>query len=1079
MLDKKWFFISVFYSLWANLFAQTVTKIDTFYLIETQRVVELSEKFVIPSSMSITSGGDKIEPVSINRIESKITLPKDKVQNSVIIKYKYLKKGLPLQFGPRLKSLPILNDSSDQLLSNNLSEKKDLEKNKDFFSSGTIYRSLNISPLGSSNFTGGLQMQINGVINKNIKISGILSDQDLPFQPEGTTRELEELDKVSIIVQHENFRIGAGDILYKDPNNSINLKKKLTGLKNTFSTENFSGSSVYAGSRGTFYFLEIYGRDGDQGPYQLLNNIGNKEIVVLAGTEKVWANGKKLIRGESFDYTIDYSLGQVFFTPNLLIHNDVKLLFEYEYTDFNYEKSFTGGSIKTKNNKFGEIAFGIYKESELFQEDDLINDSNKSLLTDLDGKIKLSTVVENEFGDYLQQDTIYFYDPENKSQLSPRYSISFNYDPKGNYRRKISNNGRIYYEFIKDEEKLELNDYYSPWKDIFAPKNHQFGYLNGKYIFNKYIKVNAELRASKKNQNLLSNSLIKNGGSYLTKIEIDSIILFQNKIKLEFSEWNRGKNYFSLGRENNINQTRIWDLDSLITKDVIERSIKATLLNNDMGKTDVEFSSLKNSLLSFSTVKINTLFYTNRIKDSFINIIRTDKQVYNFHRLNSKFQINNKIISPYLTLLNEKKSFSNKFYQIGSGLNFRLKNSILETGIERKVDESFNQNRKFEKIAEDVIGSLKFYLKSKEGWKHDLVLKKRFKKRVNQPNLNYSLADYNMSFFNVNKVFNFKILGRKEESIKEEVAIIYDSIGVNLGQYRYDSIFNTYIPDPNGAFISYSIFTGKKQQNSNYQGMQDFTFDFSKIRNNPKVMFRINSRQSFSGSYEKINQIFDFDFYKKDILHSNFRVRAEATYTGKNSFLSWMEVLTNLNGSDPRGNQLNKKREYGIIYNKKLNQNISLKNDFKSTFNSIQTNIPKQINRILNGWWESFEIQIHKKNGLDFDLGFFSGYNNGTQAENNFTVYANGLSLTNKYLFKKTGMINSQLKIVNVYEKNRLPFIPPESVNGFALGKSFLFQSRIQYFITKSISSIITINTINDSRYSNFFTLKGELRAYF
>ena len=64
MLDKKWFFISVFYSLWANLFAQTVTKIDTFYLIETQRVVELSEKFVIPSSMSITSGGDIIEPVS-------------------------------------------------------------------------------------------------------------------------------------------------------------------------------------------------------------------------------------------------------------------------------------------------------------------------------------------------------------------------------------------------------------------------------------------------------------------------------------------------------------------------------------------------------------------------------------------------------------------------------------------------------------------------------------------------------------------------------------------------------------------------------------------------------------------------------------------------------------------------------------------------------------------------------------------------------------------------------------------------------------------------------------------------------
>ena len=78
---------------------------------------------------------------------------------------------------------------------------------------------------------------------------------------------------------------------------SINIQK-LIGLQSSLNIGNVKISSVYAGSKGIFRSLELYGRDGDQGPYQLISNDGSKDIVVLSGTENIWIDGK-LIRGEN------------------------------------------------------------------------------------------------------------------------------------------------------------------------------------------------------------------------------------------------------------------------------------------------------------------------------------------------------------------------------------------------------------------------------------------------------------------------------------------------------------------------------------------------------------------------------------------------------------------------------------------------------------------------------------------------------------------------------------------------------------------------------------------------------------
>ena len=109
-------------------------------------------------------------------------------------------------------------------------------------------------------------MELNGRILKNINISGILTDQNFPLQDEGNTQDLKDFDNVFLKVKHPNVEIDAGDINFTYYDEFTTVNRKLEGLKNEFQYKKWSGSSVYANSKGKFHFIQIKGRDGDQGP---------------------------------------------------------------------------------------------------------------------------------------------------------------------------------------------------------------------------------------------------------------------------------------------------------------------------------------------------------------------------------------------------------------------------------------------------------------------------------------------------------------------------------------------------------------------------------------------------------------------------------------------------------------------------------------------------------------------------------------------------------------------------------------------------------------------------------------------
>ena len=320
---------------------------------------------------------------------------------------------------------------------------------------GNLARGISFGNTQNVFVNSALNLQLEGKLAENINLTAAISDQNVPFQPEGNTQQLQQFDKIYITLTNPNWNLTAGDVVlrnkpdyflryYKniqgaaaeanfgppivglaglgasqgvsnavflngqpgqlpngayngpspttlnppaisqpqltDPNRQVPSgtslplplgdRAPLTGATTTSSAGVRKGvawrsSTAIAGgvAKGKFASIDVVPIENVQGPYRLSGPNGEPFIIVLANSEKVYLDGRLQSRGFDADYTINYNLAEVTFTPRHLITRNSRIKIDFEYSDLNYSRSLVAASHYQQIGRLS-VHGNFYQESD-------------------------------------------------------------------------------------------------------------------------------------------------------------------------------------------------------------------------------------------------------------------------------------------------------------------------------------------------------------------------------------------------------------------------------------------------------------------------------------------------------------------------------------------------------------------------------------------------------------------------------------------------------------------------------------------------------------------------------------------
>ncbi len=376
-------------------------------------------------------------------------------------------------------------------------------------------------------------LQLSGMIARDLEVVAAITDNNVPFQPEGNTQQVQEFDKIFIQLKRKQHAVTVGDFdLYNNGTYFLRYSKKPRGglyqglipFKEEGKLNVMTAGGIMRG-RFARNFLRV--NEGNQGPYKLSGANGESLIIILANSEEVFVNGEKMQRGADRDYVIDYNLGEVTFTPRRLITNNMRVTVEFEYTDRNYMRSAAMGSFTWEQKKYA-ISLNVYSEQDAKSQTtggDLTGDRRKFLES-------VGDSIQNAFYRgwdtvawdpnrvlYRMRDTILpsglYIDSVFEYSTSPeegRYAVTFSLvgQGRGDYVPAANlANGRVYQWVAPLEDTLTgrviPQGTYAPVVILVSPKMEQMYTLGGVYRINRRHQLEAEVALSYQDINTLSN----------------------------------------------------------------------------------------------------------------------------------------------------------------------------------------------------------------------------------------------------------------------------------------------------------------------------------------------------------------------------------------------------------------------------------------------------------------------------------------------------------------------------------------------------------------------------------------------
>ncbi len=249
------------------------------------------------------------------------------------------------------------------------------------------YKSISVSlgSTGSTTLEQALDVSLEGRVGRRAKLSAHLTDQATTL--EGGTRELSELDRVYLTLQHPTYAVTIGDQQVGWLHEGILAEtKKIKGIAAGLTTTPFDIRAVGASARGTVAVDVLSGRDGLQGPYFLDGNGEPDLITPIGGTVEVTLDGEEMKEGADADFTVDYDYGSVTFAPHVLITDESIVRVSYEYKTFDYQRVILGADMEAR---IGDTAFTV--AGALWYESDNENEPIDVAISDEDMELLAQT----------------------------------------------------------------------------------------------------------------------------------------------------------------------------------------------------------------------------------------------------------------------------------------------------------------------------------------------------------------------------------------------------------------------------------------------------------------------------------------------------------------------------------------------------------------------------------------------------------------------------------------------------------------------------------------------------------------
>lgn len=484
-----------------------------------------------------------------------------------------------------------------------------LPNNKDLQYSGGLSRAISVGNNQDLVLNSNFNLQMSGKLSKDLEINAAMSDNNIPIQPDGNTAQLNQFDRIFIQLKRKQTILNIGDFEVQRPESYfINYFKRLQGI-GIQHTEVFAPKKTWttkgnaAISRGKYNRQLIQGIEGNLGPYRLQGAEGERFIIIIAGTEKIYLDGILLKRGYDNDYTMDYNQGVLIFTSNRLITKDSRIVAEFDYNDQSFTRSMYTVSSQYQTDRL-RLHFNLYGEQDSktsgIQQN--LKTADKRSLVEAGDKQEIYTqgIDTVEFATdrilykaekNLQGTTIFIY---SKNADSAKYALRFLEvgTGQGDYNLKLSSsNGRVF-EYVGDGKgTFRIGD------KLIAPKLIQIYSLGIDYqLFKKKnAQLKTEIALSNNDLNRLSSLDANDDLGWATMLQYKHQVALKRKWQLKLNTAYEGlnKNFKILNPYRPIEFTRDWNTNFLSSNSPVTEYLTKSnvqLAKDSFGLIEYEYS---------------------------------------------------------------------------------------------------------------------------------------------------------------------------------------------------------------------------------------------------------------------------------------------------------------------------------------------------------------------------------------------------------------------------------------------------------------------------------------------------------